>query len=437
MKIKMKRILCTLLVAATVASCCKVDNSMYFDNSNNRVMEDATAEFDTLSYAVGMNLGVSLHMQSRDLTLNPDVLLASLGEELSKEALDYTLLDENKEHINRFGKERLQPHRMAQFRKSMAKDATFTVEETPIFNEEFTQERVSEMFGRDIAGYIVNAAYPLNMYWFRTAIKEAFAIESEVLADTLLRLSVMQMRSGLQNYHMNTLPEYNAEASRLWLERISEQRGVNAMDVEGETLYFRVDVAGNDVRPKGLNDTVNLSYDLYTRSGKLIESHAKREQTLSKALEEAKAKVADTTVAKDMNAVMRVTQLTAQLENLKNLRMPVSKALLKGMQYAIQNVGEGGEITVWMPASLAFGKSGNRVVAPNEAVAMRIKLKEVSYGPTDEELAAMEVDKHAKKLARPTLTKDNKISKTPMPQGEKIVMPGSKEQKIVVKPVSK
>ncbi|MBO7313373.1 MAG: FKBP-type peptidyl-prolyl cis-trans isomerase, partial [Alistipes sp.] len=379
----MKRILCSLLVAATVASCCKVDNSMYFDNSNKRVVEDATAEFDTLSYAVGMNFGLSLKFQSRGLTLNEEILLATLEDELSKESLDYDLLDENKELMNRFGKERLQPYTMAQFRKSIAKQSDAVAEEVSLFDDEFTQERVSEMFGHDIAGVIVNAAYPLNMYWFRAAMHECFAIKSEVLTDSLLRLNMMQMREGLKEYHMNQLPEYNAEASRKWLERISEQRGVNAMVVEGDTLYFRVDVAGNTVKPKGMNDTISISYDLYTRNGKLIESHAKREQALTKALEEAKAAVVDTAKVKDMNAMMRVTQLTQKLKNLQNMRMPVSKSLLKGMQYAVQNVGEGGTITAWMPSSLAYGERGNKAVSPNEAVVMVITLKEVSYGPTD------------------------------------------------------
>ena len=52
----MKKIFCAIIVAASVVACGKVDNSMYFDASDNRTYEDASAEFDTLSYAVGMNL---------------------------------------------------------------------------------------------------------------------------------------------------------------------------------------------------------------------------------------------------------------------------------------------------------------------------------------------------------------------------------------------
>jgi FKBP-type peptidyl-prolyl cis-trans isomerase 2 len=158
------------------------------------------------------------------------------------------------------------------------------------------------------------------------------------------------------------------------------------MVVDGDTLYFRVDVAGNGVKPKGMNDTVRINYDLYTRGGKLIESHAKREQDLSKALEEAKADVVDTAVVKDMNAVMRVTQLTQQLENLRNMRMPVSKSLLKGMQYAIQNVGEGGEIILYIPSNLAYGRWGQQRggIGPNQCLEFRVEVVEVIPTPEEE-----------------------------------------------------
>ena len=58
--------------------------------------------------------------------------------------------------------------------------------------------------------------------------------------------------------------------------------------------------------------------------------------------------------------------------------------------YGVRNVGEGGELTLWMPSSLAFGTRGNRFIAGNEGVVMSIKLKSVEYGKSDEEVAAEE-----------------------------------------------
>ena len=386
----MKKILCAIIVAASIVACGKVDNSMYFDASDNRVYDDATAEFDTLSYAVGMNLGLGLRYQPSGMTFNYEAVVDAMAEELANGALDYEALKENKELIKRFSTDRLQPFTIAQQKsKSQPKSANTlkaNLFPTP-FNEEFTEESVSRMFGRDMASYLVTAAYPLNMHWLRCAIDEASKAEGEIVHDSLMRLTVLQMRGSLQKYHTSIHPEYIVETAREWLDNVAAQPSVHPMVVEDEdTLYYRVNRAGNGIKPRSLNDTVSFSYDLYTRSGKLIESHSQRANIVREALEKEKA--GDTLDNPKVKA--RIKQLSDQLDDIENLRVPVSKALLKGLQYGIQNVGEGGEITIWMPASLAFGERGNRVVHGNDAVVMNVALKSVSYGPTEEELAALE-----------------------------------------------
>ena len=65
--------------------------------------------------------------------------------------------------------------------------------------------------------------------------------------------------------------------------------------------------------------------------------------------------------------------------------------MIKGSQYGMQKVGEGGDITLWIPASLAYGEKGNKLVSPNEGVVMCIHLKKVAFGPTEEELEAQKI----------------------------------------------
>ena len=422
----MKKIFCAIIVAASVVACGKVDNSMYFDTSDNRAYEDATAELDTLSYAVGMNLGLGLRYQPSGMTFNYDVLVAALCEELNKEVPDYEFIEENKALIQRFSNERLRPYSLANISKNNNNLPNVLNAAPQLFNDEFTEDRVSEMFGRDMASYIRIAAYPLNMHWLRTAIDDAANAEGNEIHDSLMRLTVMQMRGSLQNYHTKVHPEYIVETSRKWLEDVAKKPNVNKMVIdEFDTLYFRVNKAGNGVKPRGLNDTISFSYDLYTRSGKLVESHSKRANTIREALEKEEA---DT--MPDSKKLARIKQLTDQLNNIENLRVPVSKTLLKGLQYGVQNIGEGGEITVWMPASLAFGERGNRVVHGHDAVVMNITLKSVSYGPTDEELAAMEEEKKSKGVALPEgiFTPKNK------PELDSKSKPAT-DNKLVVKPV--
>lgn len=436
----MKKIFSAIIIATTIVACGKVDNSMYFDTSDKRVFEDATAEFDTLSYAVGMNLGLGIRFQPSGMTFDYDALITALEEEMAKPTVNYDELIANKELIKRFSAERLQPYAIANMAKKQNVSLNTLTLPTPaveeLFNEEFTQEAVSAMYGRDMVNYIVTAAYPLNMYWLRTAMDEAVAIEGEnvEIHDSLMRLTVMQMRGSLQNYHSRIHPTYIANASREWLEYVAKQPNVNTMVIdEFDTLYFRVNRAGNGVKPRGLNDTISFSYDLYTRSGKLIESQSKRADMVREALEQEKT--ADT--VHNPKSVARIKQLTDQLNNIENLRIPVSKGLLKGLQYAVQNVGEGGEITVWIPAPLAFGERGNRLVHGNDAVVMNIHLKSVSYGPTDEELAAIEAEK-AKSVSLPKF--ENGMFAPKQKPNKDYVNKDSKsavDNKIVVRPVEK
>lgn len=394
----MKKIICAIIIAASFVACNKVDNSLYFDNSDNRVFDDATAEFDTLSYAVGMNLGLGLRFQPSGITFNYEVLVDAMAEEFEKNVFDYEAIDANKELVKRFTTERLQPYALSQFangKKEGLPNGNGNLQD--VFNEEFTQDRVSEMFGRDMASYIYLAAYPLNMHWLRTAINDAASAEGNEVHDSLMRITVFQMRGALRDYHTRIHPEYIVETSKTWLESVAKQPNVQTMVVdEYDTLYFRVNKAGNDVKPRSMNDTIAFSYDLYTRSGKLVESHTKRANDIRKALELEKA---DT--VQDERHQARIKQLSDQLEHIENLRVPISKALLKGLQYGIQNIGEGGEITIWMPAPLAFGERGNRIVHGHDAVVMNVKLKSVSYGPTDEELEAIEKERRAKPVEMP------------------------------------
>ena len=430
----MKKIFSAIIIAASVAACGKVDNSMYFDPSDKRVFEDATAEFDTLSYAVGMNLGLGMRFQQSGMTFDYETLINALDEELAKDVVNYEELEANKELIRRFSSERLQPYALSNFAKQHQTLEDVLVPTRALFNDEFTLESVSAMYGRDMANYIITAAYPLNIHWLRTAMQEASEVDSQIVHDSLMRLTVQQMRGSLQNYHSRIHPEYIVNASREWLCDIAKKPNVNAMVIdEFDTLYFRVDKAGNGVKPRGMNDTISFSYDLYTRSGKLVESHSKRADMVREALE--KEKLADTLPNGKSKA--RIKQLTDQLNDIENLRIPVSRGLLKGLQYAVQNVGEGGEITVWMPASLAFGERGNRMVHGNDAVVMSIHLKSVSYGPTDEELAAIEAEKKAKSLSLPK-AENGLFTPKQRPDANTVTRPKPElDSKIVIEPVVK
>ena len=139
----------------------------------------------------------------------------------------------------------------------------------------------------------------------------------------------------------------------------------------------------------------------------------------------------------DGKRLARIKQLTDQLNQIENLRIPVSKGLLRGLQYAVQNVGEGGEITVWMPSSLAFGERGNRLVHGNDAVVMNIHLKSVSYGPAEEELATIETETEVEGTKLPKFENGILTPKHKPGIGTNNETKSGSDSRVVVRPVEK
>ena len=373
----MKKILIATVSLIALVSC-GGGNQMYFDSDTSRRTDDKNAEFDTLSYALGMNIGLGLSLQNSHLELPNDLVCEAIAKELAKQEVDYDFLTDNSRLMSRFSLECSRPYQMAKRANAFkASDAEDAIELPELYNEEFTREAVAKMYGADIANYLRRMSFPFNAHWFFKAMSDATTVTSAKDIDSLMAISGDDVRKAMNGYVKGSWPVYNDERTREWLERVASQRGVNMMFVENDTLYYRVDVAGNGNYPQSLLDTVGFSYEVYTRAGIPVESTAKRLDDLRYNLDQTRNN--NNVVYADSNARLnRINQIEAQIEKVENLRIPLSNSLIKGAQYAMKNVSEGGEITIWMPASLAYGERGNRVVGPNDGVVMRVKLKSVT-----------------------------------------------------------
>ena len=388
----MKKILFSVVALAMLTACGGGDRQMYFDNDSSRTFNDPNAEFDTLSYAVGMNIGLSISLQNGDLELIDDLIRTTLLEELASESINHDFMAENTRYMSRFSMERSRPYQMTKRMNAFVQtDCPDTLTLPEIYNEEFTREKVSKSFGYDIAKYIRRMALPVNSYWLLKAMEDATVVESPAQIDSLMIITGNDVRTAMSKYATVVLPEYNAERTREWLKGVAAQDDVRQMIVEGDTLYYRIDVAGNGQKPQSLVDTVAFDYEVYTRSGMPVESTAQRMADLKYNLEQTKTSdlFADTTMRNE-----RIHQIEAQIERFENLRIPMKNSIIKGAQYAMQHVSVGGEITMWVPASLAYGARGNRVVGPNDGIVMRVKLKDLTVVDTEQ----AEVEQDGEKL---------------------------------------
>lgn len=383
----MKRILICLTLALALVSCGESQREYYFDNGGNRSYNNPEEALDTLSFAVGANVGLSLRFQPSGIIFDVEKLISAIETELVKETVDQEYIDKNGDLMKRFSNERLRPYTMAK-RTADKNNSGFSAELPALYDDgDFTEDKVISYFGVDVANYIRMSVFPVNRHWVYEAMRKAFLLEDKTIIDeSNLGFDVQMLSQKLGKFNREVRPQVKEQMARQWLANVSKQRGVEMMLVEGDTLYYRVDVAGNDVKPQTLRDTIGFSYVVYNQHGGIVESLEERLNYFRKALVEAEA---DTTLTVEERE-QRIELIKTQIETNENLRIPVTSALVKGAMYGVRNVGEGGELTLWMPSSLAFGSRGNRYIAGNEGVVMSIKLKSVDYGKSDEEVAADE-----------------------------------------------
>ena len=390
----MKKLLFVFVAAALAVSCGGRD--YYFAEAQSYAYNDPEAEFDTLSYAVGMNLGlnVSLNYGEAGMTIEP--LKEAFTAEINKSTVDHEFLDANREVLNAFSDERMRPYMMAKRMAMFTKD-TVKKELPALFDEEYSAERIATALGHDMAQYIRNTMSKVNLHYLFQAMDDAMKVESQAVIDDCMQISTMQLRDVMQSYYGKELPAEINNFSKEWLRGISKKGDVEMFAVGADTLYYRVENPGSELRPTNDYDTISFRYEGYTCRGVLFESTAKRAADVRKQIAKMQA---DTTISEDKRAE-RLAKLEEQALKAEQPTIPLSQFRVPGAIEAMKKIGAGGEITVWMPAELAYGARGNRAVLPNEAIVMHIELKDVKPG--------VEIPKPAMKPLKPVEVKKPKV----------------------------
>lgn len=369
----MKKLLFVIAAAALFASCGGRD--YYFAEEKAYTYTDAEAEFDTLSYAVGMNLGLNISLNYGTAGMSIEPVKEAFKAEIAKKSVDHAFLDANRETLTTFHTELMRPYTMAKRMAMFSKDTT--KKELPaLFNEEYTAERIATALGHDMAQYVRNTMSEVNLHYVFQAMDDAMAVEEQTTIDDKMRLNTQQLQKCLQEYYGTALPETVKAFSSEWLRGVS-QRNVEMLVVGADTLYYRIENAGSELRPTDEYDTVSFRFEGYTCRGVLFESTANRADDVRKHIEKVKA---DTTLTEDKRTE-RLAKLEEQLPSVEQPTIPLRQFRVPGAIEAMKLIGVGGDITVWMPAELAYGARGNKAVLPNEAIVMHIELKDVKDGP--------------------------------------------------------
>lgn len=365
----MKKILIMMAAAVALISCGD-KNPLLFDETKVRVYNDVNAEFDTMSYVVGMNLGLGMSLQNNSIDFDRNIVTNTILDEFSKETVDYDFLEENTRTMQRFQGEHLRPYNMAKRSRQFGSDTPDTL---TLYNDEFTPESISRIYGYEYAYFMRRFDLPVNIHWVIKGINDSENVTKVDDIDSIMMVDAATARKYMNEYTSTSFLEHNTECTRRWLENVAQHEDVQMMVVEGDTLYYRIENPGNDLKPSGIHDTVSFDYDVYARNGRPVESLAQRIKSLKESLDRTR----NNTQIDSATRALLVNQIEEQLYTSENLRIPLKQATIKGARYAMQQIGVGGSMTMWLPSSLAYGSRGNRAVAPNDGIIMHVTLTDV------------------------------------------------------------
>lgn len=372
----MKKLFYLLTVAAaasmSMAACGNKSKSDYCQTESAvEIIDDAQAPIDTLSYAFGSDIGLSLHLNLAGVDFDMDILKQGLRDRVAGKA---SVSSEDAEtYISEFLRDNYQPYRMAMYRIEKATvEGEESSEELPeIFDETYNREDVSYRFGINAADNIIKIGAPINLYWFIEAVDDAQNATVETIDQTLL-LTQEQLMGALMHYYQEEVPARNAELSEAWLKEVEGKKDVKK--TESGLLYRVNNPGGKKFATDSLSrDVVRVKYEGKTRTGKVFDSSYERAQQIRDMIAELDK---DESMTEEQK-VGRKNMLEQQLERTEIIEFPLN-GVIPGWTEGMKLVGEGGSITLWIPANLAYGPRGaGRDIGPNEALVFNVELVEV------------------------------------------------------------
>lgn len=330
----MKKILYSVAIvlsAAIMLSC--GSKSHYVQN----VTKGNKSTLDSLSYALGTNVGFGFPYQMPDMKLNWETV-AEVGE--ANMLKDAALLTDPEheaalETLQTFFAEKRNPRMSAYAESLVAADSTKQVTmddfiDYDVFENEEERATISEAFGCDIGANMRMMRMPIQTYWFKQGLIESANGES--------RITQQDMQRILNSYYTDIMPMRNVEESEKWLAKVEKMSGVKKTE---SGLLYRIDREGDDSLKPGPTDVVKVDYEGHLRDGVVFDSSYERGEPIEFPLQN----------------------------------------VIKGWTEGLQLVGQGAQITLWIPADLAYGVRGSGSIGPNEALEFKVEVHEVKFMP--------------------------------------------------------
>lgn len=296
-------------------------------------------EFDKLSYTVGVSYGLQVHFDET-FDLDEEIYLESLLGVYNNGEVDESTMMADQQRALEFQYNQFQPYMMAMYQGTPE-------EELPaIFNEEYSKEEFTRISGRMAGASLLEIKDFISIDSFIEGYNDAFKVEDRENIFENLRVTEEEANSYMEELNTKMtekmqaeqakIGEENASASAEWLAEIEQMEGVQKTE---SGLLYRIDREGSDVKATADTDVVEVNYEGKLRTGDIFDSSYERGESISFPL----------------------------------------NGVIKGWTEGMKLVGEGGQITLWIPAELAYGERGaGSDIGPNEALEFKVELIKVN-----------------------------------------------------------
>ena len=305
-----------------------------------KIQKGSKAKYDSLSYAVGADIGFGVTKNMPDMKFDWDALSKAAEKALYTEVKAGTE-DEQQvkgiEKLNEFfsgpRRERLNAYvESLNLPDSVLETQPLDLTAFDSFENDEERKEISAAYGYDMGTRIRDARLPLHTYWFNKGMVDAANGECEIDAHRAMMI--------IQEYFSVILPMKNKRESDEWMASIEKKSGVQKTE---SGLLYRIDKKGDESIKPTAKDKVTVDYEGKTRDGKVFDSSYERGQTAT---------------------------------------FPLS-GVIAGWTEGLQLVGKGGQITLWIPAELGYGVYGSGgAIGPNEALEFKVELHDVASTAT-------------------------------------------------------
>ena len=304
-----------------------------------------TNDVDSLSYAMGANVGLNINFGVKELELDKAQILKTAKDFIVNGDIESEEFQKDMQTFQTFQYTKFIPYMqvLQQYEGEVRKDTIPGLPE--LYDEVYTRENIARCIGNLMGADIVSLKDELNIEKVYAGMDDGVKVTStETIFEEILLtqeqmqqvfMAFQQKMMQKQQDEFEALKTKNAEESAAWLAEVEKMEGVQKTE---SGLLYRIDRMGDGKQATKDSDIVKVNYEGKVRSGKVFDSSYERGEAIEFPLD----------------------------------------GVIKGWTEGMKLIKTGGQITLWIPSELAYGdRQRSEDIGPNCALEFKVELLEV------------------------------------------------------------